>query len=115
MYQAPRPRCRTHASAGAVPRILSPADERLRSPRTLRCARGPLVSGFTWDSYAPWRHPTSSMEAFMTEEHGTPAVRHRVVIAGGGFGGLYAALELEKTLARDADVEITLINKDNFF
>jgi NADH:ubiquinone reductase (H+-translocating) len=56
------------------------------------------------------------MEALMTEGHGTaPAVRHRVVIAGGGFGGLYAALELEKTLARDADVEITLINKDNFF
>jgi NADH:ubiquinone reductase (H+-translocating) len=52
----------------------------------------------------------------MTSEHGTAAaVRHRVVIAGGGFGGLYAALELEKTLARDADVEITLLSKDNFF
>jgi NADH dehydrogenase len=41
--------------------------------------------------------------------------RHRIVIAGGGFGGLYAALEMERTLARDADVEVTLINKDNFF
>jgi len=52
----------------------------------------------------------------MIEEHETAAAgRHRVVIAGGGFGGLYAALELEKMLARDADVEITLINKDNFF
>jgi NADH dehydrogenase len=40
---------------------------------------------------------------------------HRIVIAGGGFGGLYAALELERTLARDSDVEVTLINKDNFF
>jgi NADH dehydrogenase len=39
----------------------------------------------------------------------------RVVILGGGFAGLYAAIHLEKTLARDADVEITLVNRDNFF
>src|SRR5271157_3693695 len=41
--------------------------------------------------------------------------RTRVVILGGGFGGLYVAMELEKTLARDPDVEITLINRENFF
>jgi NADH dehydrogenase len=41
--------------------------------------------------------------------------RTRVVILGGGFGGLYVALELEKTLARDPDVEITLVNRENFF
>jgi NADH dehydrogenase len=39
----------------------------------------------------------------------------RILILGGGFGGLYAAMQLDKTLARDADVEITLINRDNFF
>jgi NADH dehydrogenase len=39
----------------------------------------------------------------------------RILILGGGFGGLYAAMHLEKTLAREADVEITLINRDNFF
>jgi NADH:ubiquinone reductase (H+-translocating) len=39
----------------------------------------------------------------------------RILILGGGFGGLYAAMHLEKTLARGADVEITLINRDNFF
>ena len=39
----------------------------------------------------------------------------QILILGGGFGGLYAALELEKTLARDPDVEITLINRENFF
>jgi len=39
----------------------------------------------------------------------------RIVILGGGFAGLYAAMELEKTLARDPDVEITLINRENFF
>jgi NADH:quinone reductase (non-electrogenic) len=39
----------------------------------------------------------------------------RVLILGGGFGGLYAAMQLDKTLARDPNVEITLINRDNFF
>jgi len=39
----------------------------------------------------------------------------RVLILGGGFGGLYTALELEKTLARDSDVEVTLVNRENFF
>ena len=39
----------------------------------------------------------------------------RILILGGGFGGLYAAMHLEKTLAREANVEITLINRDNFF
>ena len=33
---------------------------------------------------------------------------------GGGFGGVYAALRLDKTLARRADVEVTLVSSDNF-
>jgi len=41
--------------------------------------------------------------------------RTRILILGGGFGGLYVAIELEKTLARDPNVEITLINRENFF
>jgi NADH:ubiquinone reductase (H+-translocating) len=41
--------------------------------------------------------------------------KHRVVIVGGGFAGLYAALELEKSFATRDNVEITLINKENFF
>jgi len=39
----------------------------------------------------------------------------RIIILGGGFGGLYTALHLEKTLARDPDIEVTLINRENFF
>ncbi|MDB6018476.1 MAG: dehydrogenase [Pedosphaera sp.] len=39
----------------------------------------------------------------------------KVVILGGGFGGLYAALYLDKSLARRADVEVTLISRENFF
>src|SRR5689334_15971812 len=38
-----------------------------------------------------------------------------ILILGGGFGGLYTALYLDKTLARHPDVEITLVNRENFF
>jgi NADH dehydrogenase len=41
--------------------------------------------------------------------------RKRIVILGGGFAGMYAALRLEQTLARDPDIEITLVNRDNYF
>jgi NADH:ubiquinone reductase (H+-translocating) len=34
---------------------------------------------------------------------------------GGGFGGLAVARELERTLPRHAGVDVTLINRDNFF
>jgi NADH dehydrogenase len=37
----------------------------------------------------------------------------RVLILGGGFGGLYTALGLEKTLARDDSVQVTIVNREN--
>jgi NADH:quinone reductase (non-electrogenic) len=39
----------------------------------------------------------------------------RIIILGGGFAGLYAAMHLDKDLAQDPNVEITLINRENFF
>jgi len=39
----------------------------------------------------------------------------RILILGGGFAGLHAAIHLDDTLARDPDIEITLINRENFF
>jgi NADH dehydrogenase len=37
------------------------------------------------------------------------------MILGGGFAGLYAALEFERALGRGARLEVTLVNQDNFF
>ena len=41
--------------------------------------------------------------------------KQRVVILGGGFGGLYTALNLEKACGRDRDVEVTLVSRENYF
>ena len=45
----------------------------------------------------------------MTASHG-PDERHRVLIVGGGFGGLYAG----KRLSRDERVQVTLVDRRNF-
>src|ERR1041385_1395142 len=41
------------------------------------------------------------------------ADKTRVLILGGGFGGLYAALHFEKL--RDPRFEVTIVNRENFF
>jgi NADH dehydrogenase len=41
--------------------------------------------------------------------------KQHIVILGGGFAGLYVALELEKELTRSDDFEFTLVNRENFF
>jgi NADH dehydrogenase len=38
----------------------------------------------------------------------------KILIAGGGFAGLYAAMHFDKRLARRANVEVTLISRENF-
>jgi NADH dehydrogenase len=39
----------------------------------------------------------------------------RILILGGGFGGLYTALEVQKLLGGDPSIGITLVNRENFF
>jgi len=39
----------------------------------------------------------------------------RILILGGGFAGLTVAMQLEKRFARNPAVEVTLVNRDNFF
>jgi NADH dehydrogenase len=38
----------------------------------------------------------------------------KVLILGGGFGGVYTAMALEKLLKRDTGVEIALVSKENY-
>src|SRR5881227_2709082 len=41
--------------------------------------------------------------------------KKRVLILGGGFGGVATARRLHHHLKSDASVEITLVNRDNYF
>ncbi len=41
--------------------------------------------------------------------------KQRVLILGGGFGGVATAQRLQQHFRRDPGVEITLVNRDNFF
>jgi NADH:ubiquinone reductase (H+-translocating) len=48
--------------------------------------------------------------------HSSPAPEGgRVLILGGGFGGIYAALRLEKLLAWRDGLTVTLVTRDNYF
>jgi len=50
----------------------------------------------------------------MNTESLIPSPKTRVLILGGGFGGLYGALHLDKTIAAEPNVEVTLIGRENF-
>jgi NADH:ubiquinone reductase (H+-translocating) len=50
-----------------------------------------------------------------TGESAATADSKRVLILGGGFGGVYAALWLEKVLAARDGLEVTLITRENYF
>src|SRR5262245_11647348 len=42
------------------------------------------------------------------------APKIRIVIAGGGFGGVYTARHLEKLCKYRTDIEVVLVSRDNF-
>ena len=41
--------------------------------------------------------------------------KKRIVILGGGFAGIYTALYLEKFLKPGDNVEVALVNRENYF
>lgn len=49
------------------------------------------------------------------EPLGATTPRSRIVVLGGGVGGLAAARHLDRQFARRSDVEVTLVSRDNFF
>ena len=50
-----------------------------------------------------------------SENTGTSPIRPpRVVVLGGGYGGVYAALKLQKA-AKRGEIELSLISRDNYF
>src|ERR687886_706452 len=50
-----------------------------------------------------------------SKRRGSRQMSIRIVVLGGGFGGVYAARHLERMFGGRSDVEITLVSRDNFF
>ena len=38
----------------------------------------------------------------------------RIVIVGGGFAGVHAAMHFDKVLAHRSDIDVVLISRENF-
>ncbi len=41
--------------------------------------------------------------------------KKKIVVLGGGFAGIYAAMELDRRLAPHSDISVTMIDRNNFF
>src|SRR5262249_36228839 len=57
----------------------------------------------------------AGVKCIFCEQRPAPARKQRIVILGGGFGGIYVAQELERSLAGRDDYEIVLVSKENYF
>ncbi len=58
------------------------------------------------------------IDAFSADQQRHPSATSpgtRILILGAGFGGLYTAKRLEKIFRHHADVEITLVSRENYF
>src|SRR6476620_7730063 len=44
-----------------------------------------------------------------------PGKPTRILVLGGGFGGVYTTVHLQRLFRRDPNVRITLVDRDNFF
>jgi NADH dehydrogenase len=43
------------------------------------------------------------------------AARQRIVIIGGGFAGVYTAMALDRLIGRNDNIEVVLLNRENYF
>src|ERR1700730_5328550 len=109
----------------ALPRSSSWIADTMFAKTATRSARSFAFQSWNFNMRAP-SQDASTMPAGYAEErnrvfHNSAAPRDsvsmkktKIVIAGGGFAGLYAAKYLDKRLARRPDVEVTLISRENF-
>jgi len=57
-----------------------------------------------------------SLQKHIQHVHGTtPTHLKRILILGGGFGGIESLRQLQKAFQDDVSVDITLVSRDNFF
>src|SRR6516162_1417671 len=62
---------------------------------------------------APQRRVDRGLKSFALNKRDKMNAK-RILILGGGFGGVYTARHLEQFLKHQSDVEIVLVSRDNF-
>src|SRR3954462_6817995 len=77
-----------------------------------RRTRLPARRGFALSRHRQRRQAMSAESPKLDLARRPP--KTRIVILGGGFGGVYTARHLEKLCKRRADVEVVLVSRDNF-
>src|SRR5262249_38052318 len=123
------------ARSGSLPpgRVAQPHGERLvrvlerfargcsGSPLARRASEGrPREGGLAGASgsrllQAPALRSTGLPPGHLERTHmDTLATKKRILILGGGFGGVFTARHLERFFKGRADVEIVLVSRDNF-
>lgn len=75
-----------------------------RFPELVGAALSGAIAGLACHALWSWRPPRPV----------PPRVKPHVVIVGGGFGGVGAARELDRRIARGLDADVTLISDSNF-
>ncbi len=76
--------------------------------------RGALSGSEGLNQLSQLDNQTTECGSVAEPKSGTGPVR-RILILGGGFGGIYAALEFERILRRHSSVVVTLVTRDNYF
>ncbi|MCX4585620.1 NAD(P)/FAD-dependent oxidoreductase [Streptomyces sp. NBC_01481] len=75
-----------------------------RFPELVGAALFGAIAGLAFHALSVWRPPRPT----------PPRAKPHVVIVGGGFGGVGAARELDRRVARGLDAQVTLISDSNF-
>lgn len=80
----------------------------------LLCAAVPLKQMWIYHRVRP-SAPRRDQPPGSVAPPATGARPRRVVLVGGGFAGLYAALELDRLVGHDRSLEIVVIDRNNYF
>ena len=73
-----------------------------------------FFTSFNFDYLRKYSGSAADQDAGVPAQRRDASRRHRVLILGGGFAGVLTAQELEKRTQRRDDVEIWLVNRENF-
>ncbi|MDP9180855.1 MAG: hypothetical protein M3O21_03960, partial [Chloroflexota bacterium] len=73
-----------------------------------------FFTSFNFDYLRKYSGSAANKDAGVPAQRRDASRPHRVLILGGGFAGVLTAQELEKRTRRRDDIEIWIVNRENF-